>query len=212
MNLLYDHFTAGVIGGAVLLIFLTMQLRITEMNIEQTATYIVKTNATSLANWMEEDMLTMGKYMGGAVAFENPVDSTGKDTVTTLFTFYKDSTDTSVDPPVTFRVFTKYELLKTGTRTVGGEEIDVFRLVRSQKMGAGASWDQNGESGSPLSYFRVEMLNRDGKPVSNAASVAALKPDSVRNTRVRFSMASPFETERSTIRQVYYGSTLLIQD
>lgn len=59
-----------------------------------------------------------------------------------------------------------------------------------------------------LSYFKIELLDQDAQPVDDPVNNA----DQVQNTRVRFTMAAPFEVARAQVlRQVYYGSTLLIQ-
>src|SRR5690606_628251 len=107
------------------------------------------------------------------------------------------------------RVATRCDLVHTGTKEVNSEEIDVYRLARFQKVGTG-SWQEQGGSSSLLGSFRIDMLDADAQPVASPATAAALNPDAIRNTRVRFSMVTPFETARTTVRRAYYGSTLLI--
>ena len=112
-------------------------------------------------------------------------------------------TFTTTDPPV--RVQTRYELEDAGTKMLQGEEIDVYRLMRYEKVGAGA-WKSDGQSSTLLSYFRIDMLNGDAQPVADPAANAS----TVRNTRVRFAMVTPFEVRGSTLNKVYYGSTLML--
>ena len=203
MIFLFDHLAATIIGATAIFILAALMLRVGEVNVEQVANYHVKTQAADFATWLEDDLLTMGKnrpYDLTNPPFENPVDSSG---FTTNFVFYWDSVTTS--PVDTIRYSIRYELEKRGTRVVGSDTISVFRLARYQREDAG-SWVQSGSSSDLLSSFRIQMLNRDAVPLSDPKS----DYDEVWNTRVRFSMATPFDTQNSTIRQVFYGSTLMI--
>jgi hypothetical protein len=203
MHFLYDHLSAGIVGAAVLLIFVGMQVRMTEINIEQTASYMVKKQAIDLATWMEEDLLRMGQYVDREVEvfFKNPNDSSG---MTKMFEFHYVDEDGD-------KIEVRYQLLQVGTRAVGDTTLTIFRLRRRTKRPLGG-WQNDGESAGLLTSYRIQMLNRDGHPIANPANMAAANPDTVRNTRVRFALATPFETSRTTLRQVYYGSTLLIHD
>lgn len=210
MFVFLDNLSATLIASTVLLIIVVLQARTTEINMEQATTYMVKKQASELSTWLESDLLMLGRNMTdpAVVPFENPVDS---GLVTTRFTFYRDSIDTSVDPVDTIRVGVRYALLRTGTRTISDEPVDVFRLRRETQEDGGA-WTEAGGAAPLLSYFKIDMLNRDARPVAAPADVAAVNADSVRNTRLRFSMVTPFETKRTTLRQVYYGSTLMIEN
>lgn len=206
MLALLDNLGAMIVATSVFLVLLSLQARTSQMSIEQTSTYVVKRQAADMATWMEEDLLQLGRNIDPLieVPFENPVDS---GVVTTDFTFYRDSiaTDGSV-----IRITTRYDVKRVGTRVLGGDSVDVYRLDRWVQEGTSTAWVQEGGSGSLLSSFEIDMLNRDAMPVSDPKLVASVVPDSVRNTRVRFSMVTPFDTRRSTVRQIYYGSTLMI--
>ena len=208
MILLLDHANALIVAGFIFLMIMALQTRVQAISIEQTANYMLKAQSADLASWMEEDMLTLGSNIdpNKEVPFLNPVDSAG---LTTSFTFFRDTLDTDLDPPDTVRVATRYRLVHTGTKTVNSEVIDVFRLARDQRVGVGA-WEEQGGSSSLLGSFHVDMLDADAQPVANPVAVATGNPDAIRNTRVRFSMVTPFETTRTTVRRAYYGSTLLI--
>lgn len=208
MILILDHANAILVGSFIFLMILSLQSRVQAINVEQTANYVLKSQASDLANWMEEDILSLGANMNPEkdVPFTNPVDSAGQ---TTSFTFSRDSLDLTVDPPDTVRIATRYELVRTGTKEVNKEEIDVYRIQRSQRIGSGA-WAVEGGSAALLGSFRIDMLDADAQPVANPVAAAQADPKAIRNTRVRFSMVTPFETTRTTVRQAYYGSTLLI--
>jgi hypothetical protein len=54
------------------------------------------------------------------------------------------------------------------------------------------------------------MLDANANPVVSPATAMAANPAAVRNTRIRFAMVPPLKTNRATLSQIYYGSTLLI--
>ena len=207
MILLLDHINAMIIGATAFLIVMALQLRMNELTVEQVANYALKTQAADLAVWMEDDLLRMGTNVVDEVPFANPIDSAG---VTTEFTFFWDSVNTAVVPFDTTRFTIRYKLVQSGLQVAGDDTLSTYRIARSQREGTGP-WQPAGSSSAMISGFTVEMLNADAKPVSNPVFHEGAKPDSVRNTRLRFSMATPFQTARSTIRQVFYGSTLMIR-
>ncbi|WP_456424703.1 hypothetical protein [Rhodocaloribacter sp.] len=208
MIILFDNMSAALVGATVMLMLLSLQLKLSGMNLEQTSTYMVKNQASDLATWMEEDLLKLGENIDKTkeVPFTNPIDSAG---VTIDYTFSRDSLDLSVTPPDTIRIDTRYRLNKTGTRIVDHEVIDVFRLVRSVRYDGGV-WQNAGGSSSLIGFFKIEMLDRDAAPIADPVATATADPTAIHNTRIRFSMVTPFETETTAVRKVYYGSTLLI--
>lgn len=211
MIFIFDNLTATLIGMAVFVLIAAIQLRTTQANIAETSRNIVKEQAQDFATWVEDELETMGTNMdpGAAppyeVPFENPIDSAG---VTTEFTFYRDSV---VNPSNTIRIQTRYELHRTGTRVVGKDTMDLYEMERWQKVGSG-SWASDGRSAAALGYFDIDMLNRDAQPITNPKSVASSNPDSVRSTRVRFSMVAPFQSKRTSLRVVHFGSVLLVRN
>ena len=208
MFFLYDNLVAAILGSAILLILLSINLRMLEMGREEVANYAAKRYGTDLAEWMEEDLLTLGRNRrsNGSELFESPVDSAG---MTKSFTFYRNDyiSETSTD---SVEVAIRYRLKYEGKGQVGDEEINLYRVVRdSSAEGGGAGTFVYTGSAVPLvSYFKVDMLDRFVRPISDPAS----NPDDVRNTRVRFSIVTPFQSEetRMTLRKVHYGSTLLV--
>lgn len=208
MTFILDHLNALIIGATAALMLAGLMLRMGEVNVEQVANYHVKTQSADLATWLEDDLLRLGDNMEGQIGFTDPVDSAG---ITREFVFYWDSVNTAASPIDTIRMSVKYALNPTGYRVMDGDSIAVYRLQRHVREDAGA-WVASGGSSNLLSSFRIEMLNRDAQKITSPVTVATASPDSVRNTRVRFSMATPFDTQSSTIRQVFYGSTLMISN
>ncbi|RMH53139.1 MAG: hypothetical protein D6685_16065 [Bacteroidetes bacterium] len=208
MHVIFDNLNALVIGGVVVMVILSMQMRVAEINIEETANYMVKRQGVDLATWMEDDLMSLGLNIdkSAEVPFINPVDSAG---ITVAFEFIQDSINTTVSPPDTIRITTRYDLVSTGTTEVDGENVNIYAVQRRQRLDGGP-WMDAGRSPGILSHFRIDMLNRDAVPISDPAGVAATKPDSIQNTRVRFTLVTPFETNRSTLSRIYYGSTLMI--
>ncbi|GIV62627.1 MAG: hypothetical protein KatS3mg044_1493 [Rhodothermaceae bacterium] len=208
MHLIFDHLSAAIVGATVMLMLLSLQLRLTSMNVEQVSTYMVKNQASSLATWLEEDLLQLGENIDKTkeIPFTNPVDSAG---MTVSFTFSRDSIDISVVPPDTFKIDTRLELKQTGSHVSKGDTLNVFRLVRSTRINGGA-WTESGSSSPLLGFFKVDLLDANAQPLADPVAAATANPDAVRNTRIKFFMVTPFETATSAIRRVYYGSTLLI--
>ncbi|NNE34708.1 MAG: hypothetical protein HKN13_05705 [Rhodothermales bacterium] len=209
MILILDNIAAFVIGAAIFLTLMVVQLRSTELNIDQTSTYMMKNQATSLSTWIEEDVLNLGSNIDKAVSvpFENPTtDSYGN---TTQFTFYRDTLNTSVVPTDTVRVSTRYTLTAAGYSSNGEDSTKVFQLNRSIRFGTG-SWIKDGQSVPLISVFQVDMLDQNANTVASPATAMAIDPTVVRNTRVRFAMVPPIKTTRATLNRIFYGSTLLI--
>ncbi len=209
MWFIFDNLNALIVGSMLFLMLLTVQQRVAEINLEQSVNYMVKRQAGDLATWMEKDLLRLGEGVdwSNETPFENPVDSAG---VTVRFVFFRDSIDASGQP---IRIYIRYRLHAEGHRLVRSDSIPVYRLRREECIGSGCSvssgpWQSSGGSLTLLSYFKIDLLDLDAVPISDPQNNA----DRVRNTRVRFTMVAPFEVARSQVlRQVYYGSTLLIQ-
>ncbi len=208
MILILDNLGAIIVGAAVFLILLVTQLRATEMSVEQSTAYMMKNQASSMATWVEEDILQIGENIDKEVEapYENPTQVDG---MTTEFIFYRDSVNTEVSPPDTIRIATRYTLEQVGTRSTDSDTIAVYRINRHIKWGTG-SWYAEGQSAPLISVFRVDMLDADANAVADPVAALAGDPLAVRNTRIRFAMVPPYDLDRTTLQQVYYGSTLII--
>ncbi len=209
MILLLDHLSAVVIGSAIILILISMQMRSTEMGVEQSSGYMMKNQATDLATWMEEDLLQIGRNIDKEerVAFENPLTNSSGNT--SEFVFYRDTIRYYLTTPDTLHIGTRYTLTPVDTRILNEDTLVVHRIDRFANVNGGA-WNKTGSSVPYLSSFNVDMLDSDAQPIVDPVAAATADPLAVRNTRIRFSMVTPYETSRTTVRQVYYGSTLLI--
>ena len=209
MFFLYDNLVAAILGSAVLLILISINLRMLEMGREEVANYAAKRYGTDLAEWMEEDLLTLGRNIrregGQQDLFKNPVDSAG---MTKSFTFFRnDYVDGSSD---SVAVAIRYSLRYEGKGEVSGEEVNFYRVVRDSSGlgGAPGTFVYTGSAVPLVSYFKLDLLDRFVQPISDPVN----HQKKVRNTRVRFSLVTPFQAKdtRLTLRKVHYGSTLLV--
>jgi len=211
MLFIYDNLTAGLVMVSVALLLTTLQMRSMKKSVTKISRNVAKEQAQSFATWVEDDLEAMGENMDSGssapfnVEFETPVDSAG---VTTQFTFYRDSVVT-VDSTV--RVMTQYRLHKTGTKEIDEEEVDLYQVRRREKVGSG-SWKSDGGSAGTLGYFEIDMLNRDAQPIANPRTVATADADTVRSTRVRFSVVAPFQNQQTSLRIIHFGSVMLLRD
>ncbi len=221
MFFIYDNLSASIIGATVLFILMAMQVRMMENNVQQTATYATKTQSLEFADWLEDDLLRIGENIKqGEEIFCNP-DQDGDRTEE--FTFFRDSLLTVDD---TLRVATQYALVATGTRDVEGETVQLYEAARLQKIEpkengvppftcasrASIVWDVTGQSPALLQNFQVEMLDKDGQPVSDPATKVQNDPSAVRQTHIKFAMISPFRTDRSSLRAMHWGASLLLRN
>jgi hypothetical protein len=121
--------------------------------------------------------------------------------------FFRDSTNAAGN---VVRVYVRYRLQAAGYRMLRNDSVRVYQLRREECLGSSCPvgpWQFSGKSPGLLSYFKIDLLDQDAQPLADPQDNATL----VRNTRVRFTMAAPFQVARSQVlRQVYYGSTLLI--
>ena len=198
MFLVFDNLTAAIVGSAVFLIVLSINTRIAEMGVDEVSNYVAKRYGTDLAEWMEEDLLRLGEGIEdpGEATFENPVDSAN--VMTKSFTFYRDSVGVG-------RLGIRYDLEYVAKGEVAGEAVNLYRVLRYERLGGG-SWSYTGGAVPLISYFKVDMLDRNAEDVNNPKA----NRDEVRNTRIRFTIVTPFQTNRTAIRKVHYGSTILI--
>ena len=193
MPFIYDNLIATLISMTVLLILASIQTQATQTNTARTSRNTVKAQAQQMATWMEEDLAEIGKNMNVTeAAFENPQDST--DWHTTQLTFKYESLLASGK---TERVKVRYELEKTGTRTVDGTDEILFEVQRSQKV-EGDPWTSEGQSPGSLEYYEVNMLDKNGAPVPNPKA----NRDEVESFRIRFSVIAPFQSESTFPRRV----------
>lgn len=178
-----------IIAMTVFLILLSIQLQATRSNFAQSSRYVASSQAKEFASWMEEDLDALGRNMDSD---EWPFDVPNKryseqspsDSISTRFVFYHDTTDASGNH---YQVTTAYDVDSTGTETVGDTTKTVYEVTRSR----------GGQSSGMLTYFDVDLLDRNANPLANPAT-----PDTVRSFRVRFGVVSPFQNENTVLHEI----------
>lgn len=200
MTLIYDNLISTVIAMTVVLILASVQLRATKQEVAGTAHYVMKQRTKQLSSWLQEDLSRIGKNRSGgdSVPVESMVLADGDSTakwLTKKFVFERDSIKPSGDV-ITIKV--RYDVQKTGTRTIGEKERDVFQLDRDRKVGSG-TWEPAGGSAATLEYFDVDMLNKNAEPVEDPTTHLQTNQDTVRSVRVRFSVVPPFQNDQLSV-------------
>lgn len=223
---IFDHLSALLIASAVILILMATQFRTTHAGVEQVATHSVKAKTLVFGNWIERDILDLGKNMGlNRYRFEEPVtDSLGN---TGEFHFYSDSTcsfgcsfpGVNIAVGDTARLHTRYRLAPTkrvelASPDGGKEERQLMRLDREVAVtrirdgvaaapNAGA-WRPEQFSIGTLSFFKVEMLDRGGDVTGDVESGDYIF--------VRFSVVPEWILDpENYIREIYWSTTLKIR-
>ncbi len=210
MIVLLDHLTAVIVGSVLGLVLFTTMLRVQTLNHEANTAYAMRRLSTDMATWIEDDVLSVGKNLPmSKLPFESPLDSAG---LTKEFTFYRDSVETVGSVTKTTRVATQYRLQYAGTRGSGPDAYNIYRVNRYVKMDtlAGSTWEFDGSAPPYLRHFKIEMLGPDALPIANPAAALALNPNAVRNTGIRFTLATPFEQKGLAMQSVHFASTLMI--
>ncbi len=207
MWILWDNLTASIIVATVILLLLVARQRMVEVNIEQTSSLIIRTSVDSFTTWLEEDLSTMGVFVSKESG-QTPVE----EWVENSYTAYENG-DTIMVKYVERLVFNgagnkiKYQLEDSTRREVNGKSLVTFTFNRYETTTGVFGAHPNGSVNVPISDFSVDFLDRSGAIVPNPAGAA----DSLINTtRVRFAVVTPFDVSRNTIRELYYGSTLLV--
>lgn len=192
MAFIYDNLVATVISMTTFLILISIQTQATRDNTSRTSRNVAKAQVQELSTWLEEDLENMGRNMDeGTVPFESP--DTSSKWHTDKFVFFYDS----LDAGDTIRVKTRYELETTSTRTVDGENVQLYEVVRSRKIGSSGTWETKGQS-RDLEYFEVNMLDKDANRVTNPTSNSG----EIRSVRIRFATIAPFQNEDTFLRRV----------
>ena len=196
MPLIFDHLISTAIAMTVILILASVQLRATKQNVAGTSHYVTKQRTKQLSSWLQEDLGKIGKNMSDeSVPVDTMVvandDSTAK-WLTKELVFERDSIETGGNR---VRVKVRYDVQKTGTRTIEGEERDVFQLTRERKVGSDP-WESAGGGAATLEYFDVDMLNKNAELVEDPVEKLQSNPDTVRSVRIRFSVVPPFQNNQ----------------
>ena len=90
MSMFFDHLVSIIIASAVIAIVAVVQLRSSNDGVEQVSAHSAKTKALTFGQWLEDDIVSLGKNMGKDLGrFSRP--DTLADGNTGYWEFYSDS-------------------------------------------------------------------------------------------------------------------------
>ena len=203
MWFIFDNLRATMIAGAVLLMLLTAMTRSREMGIEQLSVYSAKSHSLDLAQWLEDDIATLGSnFDSTTVRFLLPTIVDGN---TSEFTFHRDTLGAAPDFDK-IRIETRYRLIKTDQAALRDTTIQMNQIIRSLRVQQGAgwsAWQEDGRSSPRISYFMVSLLDDLGRLVTTESETTFLKMD--------FSIIPPFPQGRQYLNQLSWGTTIRLR-
>ncbi|MEL6612197.1 MAG: hypothetical protein AAFQ53_08895 [Bacteroidota bacterium] len=217
MQLILDHLSTVIIGSMVALSLTASQVRMTQGRVEQVSAYVVKTKALSLADWLERDVVTLGKNLGqDNYRFEYP--SYNAEGQTSEWVFWSDSTLTST---ATTRYYTRYELTQVDSLEL---EPDAFGQQRYQPLyearrytaampvvggtvsfPSARDWVGDGLTVRTLSSFTVQLLMNDG------TVAASSERDEADFIRLQFAMIPELDPEQAYLSELFWTTTLKVR-
>jgi hypothetical protein len=203
MWFIFDNLRAMMIAGAVLLMLLTAMTRSREMGVEQLSVYSAKSHSLDLAEWLEDDISSLGSnFDSTTVRFLLPEMEDGN---TVNFTFHRDTIGAAPDF-VKIRIETRYQLLEADQAELRDTTMQMYQLVRDVRVQQGAGWSawvEDGRSSPRLSYFMVSLLDDFGQSVATESETTFLKMD--------FSIIPPFPQGRQFLNQLSWGTTIRLR-
>jgi hypothetical protein len=216
MQAIFDNLTAILIASTVIAIVAVVQLRSTQGGVEQVVTHAAKTKAIDFGEWIEDDIVSLGKNLGrDAGRLSKPV--TLADGNTGYWDFSSDSlvTDSLVTGGGIVRTKTRYRLVQTGSRVIDDTlEVNLYQVRREtvetpvtsggvETSVTEAAWQADGMSVSTLSFFEISLLLTNGEETTD--------PKKADFIRVRFAMVPEFDLEENYLQEYYWTTTLKVR-
>lgn len=203
MWFIFDNLRATMIAGAVMLMLLTAMTRSREMGVEQLSVYAAKSHSLDLANWMEDDIATLGSnFDSTTVRFLLPTIVDGN---AANFTFHRDTLGAAPDFDKV-RIETRYVVNETDLAVLQDSTVQMYQVTRSTRTQQGAgwsAWQEDGRSSPRLSYFMISLLDTFGAPVGTESETVFLKMD--------FSIIPPFSQGRQYLNELSWGTTIRLR-
>jgi hypothetical protein len=183
MWMIFDNLAATIMATAITLIIISTMTRVREASVEQLSIHVAKTHALDLAEWLEDDVSSLGaNFDSTTVRFLLPQMLDGN---TSEFTFLRDTLGGAPNfLPV--RVETRYALQESDQITIADSTVQMFQLVRSVRYQDGAGWSIWTEDGL-------------GRLVNDEPETVFIKVD--------FSIIPPFVQDDSYLNEVSWGNT-----
>lgn len=201
MSLFYfDNLTATLMGGTILLIVLTMQVRLRDVNIEQTSLAISKKQAIQLGEWLQKDLSNVGY---GVELGVEPIQEKKEDPATentTRFSYLRKINEGDASP-----VQVTYELITADSMMVGGEKVYFYQALRCVDASTCSPTSSKlaGQSPPYLRSFRIDPLDASGSDWTGTGA---------HFLRVQFSFSSNLTDDPTHMREAFWGTVLPLRD
>ncbi len=203
MWFIFDNLRALMIAGAVMFMLLSAMTRQRQLGVEQLSVYAAKSHSLDLAEWLEDDIATLGSnFDSTTVRFLLPTLLDGN---TTEFTFHRDTVGAAPDFDKV-RIETRYRLISTDMAVLKDTTIQMHQVIRDLRIQQGAGWSawaEDGRSSPRMSYFMVSLLDALGQGVATESETVFLKMD--------FSIIPPFPQGRQYLNQLSWGTTIRLR-
>ena len=124
-------------AGVVIMMLIAATTRVREASVEQLSIYSAKSHALDMADWLEDDIGTLGSnFDSTTVRFLAPTIQDGN---TVDFTFLRDSIGAA--PQFNnIRIETRYRLEPTELAVLKDTTVQMFQMIRSHRTQQGAGW------------------------------------------------------------------------
>lgn len=215
MQFVFDHLSSILIAAVLILGIQFTQTRSRHAGIEQVASHSVKAKTLVFGEWIEHDILNLGANFGSNLyRFEKP--ETSPEGNTTKWEFYSDSTKADGS---TLRILKRYRLIETKRAAFRDTTFQLYQVQRDTLVVpvvhgvpvsyGEADWVRSTWSISTLSFFRIDLLGRDGTTPLKDGEVDVYATDYV---RVRFGIVPEYVLKPDNyIRELYWTKTLKVR-
>ena len=234
MQFIFDNLVAIIVACVLLLGLQVTQIRSQHAGLEQIASHSVKAKTLVFGQWVERDIMDIGANFGtNLYRFEAPtLDDEGN---TSEWVFYSDMTEPSGDQS---RIFKRYRLVETELATFRDTTYQMYQVRRDTAVvaypshdipptlaSASGKWVENTWSIGTLSFFQVDLLDRqgetpcpeedeeikddDGLVVACTGDIDVYKADFI---RVRFGVVPEYVLKPDNyLRELYWVKTLKVR-
>lgn len=189
MYFVLDNLMATIIGGTVIFILLGLQTQMQDAAVDQIGMHMAKNQTLAFADWIQQDFGNIGAGLVGEASIQEVTAHSGDTEQTGTFRFQR--TTSAIDDTV---INVTYTLTATDTLRIDGDVIPVYQVQRS------VGGVNSGGSAPSLTSFSITLLDEGGQPTPLTTQA--------RQAQIRFSMAFPFASEETYIRETYWHTTL----
>jgi hypothetical protein len=210
MQLIFDNLVSVLIASTVIAVVALLQIRSTQNGVEQVSTHAAKTKAMNFGEWLEDDIVSLGKNLGRDAGRLSKPDTLADGNTG----YWEFSSDSLVTADSTVRHKTRYRLVNTGQRLIDDSvTVNLYQARREtvetpvnngiEDPVTEAQWQEDGMSVATLSFFEISLLLADGEETDDPG-----KADFI---RVRFAMVPEFDLENNYLQEYYWTTTLKVR-